>query len=46
VHHERLMALAVFADVLELEALGQGEVELHGGVRYRHTEQQIPRFAR
>ena len=31
VHHERLVALAVFADVLELEALGQGEVELHGG---------------
>jgi len=31
VHHERLMALTVFADVLELEALGQGEVELHGG---------------
>src|SRR5271169_2888681 len=25
------MALTVFADVLELEALGQGEVELHGG---------------
>ena len=30
-HHERLVALAVFADILQPEALGQVEVELHGG---------------
>ena len=29
-HHQRLMALAVLADVLQAKALGQGEVELHG----------------
>ena len=31
VHHDGLMALAVFADVLELEARGKVEVELHRG---------------
>src|ERR1035438_9365063 len=31
VNHHRLMALAVFADIFQLEAGGQGEVELHGG---------------
>ena len=31
VDHDGLVALAVFADVLELEALGQVEVELNGG---------------
>src|ERR1039458_546359 len=30
VHHERLVPFAVFADVLQPEALGQGKVELHG----------------
>ena len=29
VHHDRLMPLAVFADIFELEARGQVEVELH-----------------
>ena len=29
VHHDGLMALAVFADVLELKARGKVEVELH-----------------
>ena len=29
-HHERLMRLAVLADVLELEAARQREIELHG----------------
>ena len=31
VDHDRLVRRAVFADVLELEALGQVEVKLHGG---------------
>src|SRR5882724_11103092 len=30
-HHERLVAGAVFADVFEAEAGGQVEIELHGG---------------
>ena len=30
-HHQRLMALAVFAHVFKFETLGQIEVELHGG---------------
>ena len=30
-HHHRLMALAVLADVLQLEARGQIEIELHRG---------------
>ena len=28
-HHDRLMAFAVFADIFEFEARGQVEVELH-----------------
>src|ERR1022692_1663251 len=31
VHHQRLVGLAVFGDVLQAEATGQGEIELHGG---------------
>ena len=31
VHHQRLMRLAVFADVFELEAARESEIELHGG---------------
>ena len=31
VHHDGLVHLAVFADVFELEARGEVEVELHGG---------------
>src|SRR6266478_5373748 len=31
VHHERLMLGAVFADVLQAEARGEIEIELHGG---------------
>ena len=30
VHHDGLMAFAVFADVIELEAGGQVEIELDG----------------
>ncbi len=30
-HHQRLMPRAVFADVLEIEARRQIEIELHGG---------------
>ena len=31
VHHQRLVRLAVLADVLQAEAARQGEIELHGG---------------
>ena len=30
-HHQRLMRLAVFGDVLQAEAARQREIELHGG---------------
>src|ERR1017187_5162155 len=30
-HHQRLVGLTIFGDVLEAEAAGQGEIEMHGG---------------
>src|SRR5580698_2285640 len=37
-HHDRLVALAVFADIFKLEARGQIEVELHGRELPQATE--------
>jgi hypothetical protein len=30
-HHQRLMTIAVFADIFHAESPGQIEIELHGG---------------